>query len=101
MTLNRYKIASASAIPAGKVKIEVETRYDSMERLAPATVTLTVNGEQVGQGRIERSVPGTHTASETFDVGVDLGSPVSLDYYDRAPFRFNGEIERIHIVYIE
>lgn len=101
MTLNRYKISSALAIPAGKVKIEVETRYDSMERLAPATVTLTVNGEQVGQGRIERSVPGTHTASETFDVGVDLGSPVSLDYYDRAPFRFNGEIERIHIGYIE
>ncbi|HEY5775516.1 MAG TPA: arylsulfatase, partial [Xanthomonadales bacterium] len=101
MTLNRFKVASASVIPAGKVKIEVETRYDSMERLAPATVTLTVNGEQVGQGRIERSVPGTHTASETFDVGVDLGSPVSLDYYDRAPFRFNGEIEKIHIGYIE
>jgi len=101
MTLNRYKIASASAIPAGKVKIEVETRYDSIERMAPATVTLIVNGEQVGQGRIERSVPAAHTASETFDVGVDLGSPVSLDYYDRAPFRFNGEIEKIQIGYIE
>ena len=101
MTLNRYKIASESAIPTGKVKIEVETKYDSTERMAPATVTLTVNGKQVGQGRIERSVPAAHTASETFDVGVDLGSPVALDYYDRAPFRFNGEIETIHIAYIE
>jgi arylsulfatase len=72
-----------------------------MERMAPATVTLTVNGEQVAQGRIERSVPAVHTASETFDVGVDLGSPVALDYYDRAPFRFNGEIEKIHIRYLE
>jgi len=101
MTLNRYKISSAAAIPTGKVKIEVETRYDTQERMAPATVTLTVNGKKVGQGRIERSVPAVHTASETFDVGKDLGSPVALDYYDRAPFRFTGEIEKIHIAYIE
>lgn len=100
MTLNRYKIASTAPIPAGKVKIAVETRYDTAERLAPATVTLTVNDQQVGQGRIERSVPAAHTASETFDVGKDLGSPVSLDYYDRAPFRFNGKIEKIDIRYI-
>jgi arylsulfatase len=101
MTLNRFKIASESAIPTGKVKIEVETRYDAKDRLAPATVTLKVNGKQVGQGRIERSVPSIFTASETFDVGVDLGSPVALDYFDRAPFRFNGKIEKINIRYIE
>ena len=89
MTLNHFKIASKSAIPTGKVKIEVETKYDTKERLAPAAVTLKVNGKQVGQGRIERSVPSIFTASETFDVGVDLGSPVALDYFDRAPFRFN------------
>ena len=101
MTLNRYKIASKSAIPTGKVKIEVETRYDNQERMAPATVMLTVNGKQVGQGRIERSVPAANTASATFDVGVDLGSPVALDYYDRAPFRFNGKIGKIHIRYLQ
>jgi arylsulfatase A-like enzyme len=100
MTLDRYKIASTSALPAGKVTIEVETRYDNAERMAPATLALRVNGEQVGQGRIERSVPAAHTASETFDVGVDLGSPVALDYYDRAPFRFTGKIEKIDIRYI-
>jgi len=101
MTLDRFKIASESAIPTGKVKIEVETKYDAKERLGPATVTLKVNGKQVGQGRIERSVPSLFTASETFDVGVDLGSPVALDYFDRAPFRFNGKINSINIKYIE
>ena len=100
MTLDRFKIASESAIPIGKVNIEVETLYDSGERMGPATLTLMVNGKQVGQGRIERSVPAVHTASETFDVGVDLGSPVSLDYYDRAPFRFNGKINKIDIKYV-
>ena len=101
MTLNRYKVASEMAIPTGKVKIEVETRYDNQERMGPATVTLTVNGKQVGQGRIERSVPAAHTASETFDVGADLGSPVALDYFDKAPFRFNGKIKKIHIRYLD
>jgi hypothetical protein len=45
-------------------------------------------------------VPVIFTASETFDFGMDLGSPVSLDYYDRAPFKFNGKIEKINIKYI-
>ena len=40
------------------------------------------------------------TASETFDIGMDLGSPVSLDYHERAPFKFNGKIEKINIKYI-
>ena len=101
MILDRYKVASKTAIPTGKVNIEVETKYDSAERMAPATLTLRVNGKQVAQGRIERSVPGIHTASETFDVGVDLGSPVALDYVDRAPFKFNGKIEKIDISYID
>lgn len=101
MTLNRYKVASEAPIPTGKVKIEVEVLYDSKERLAPATVTLRVNGKQVGQGRVERSVPGTFTASETFDVGKDLGSPVALDYYDKAPFKFSGNINQINIKYIQ
>ena len=101
MTLNRYKIASKAPIPTGKVKIEVLTQYDTMERLAPATVTLSVNGKEVAKGRIDRSVPGVHTASETFDIGKDLGSPVALDYMSRAPFVFNGKIEKVHIGYIE
>jgi len=42
-------------------------------------------------------VPGAFTASETLDVGVDLGSPVSLDYFDRAPFKFDGIINQMLI----
>jgi arylsulfatase len=102
MTLDRFKFASKDKLPTGNVKIEVETNYDSAERMAPATLTLRVNGKEVAQGRIERSVPAIHTASETFDVGVDLGSPVSLDYVDRAPFRFtNGTINQIDIKYLK
>ena len=100
MTLNRYKVRSEEPLPTGKVTIEVETRFDSRQRQSGGTITFRVNGEQVGSGRFERSVPVIFTASETFDIGMDLGSPVSLDYHERAPFKFNGTIEKINIKYI-
>ena len=43
------------------------------------------------------TVAGAFTASETLDVGVDLGSPVSLDYFDRRPFAFNGKINSVTV----
>ena len=46
---------------------------------------------------VKRTVPAAFTASETFDVGVDLGSPVSLDYFDRAPFAFTGKIGQVEV----
>jgi arylsulfatase len=30
-------------------------------------------------------------------VGVDLGSPVSVDYFDRRPFEFNGKIRSVDV----
>jgi arylsulfatase len=46
---------------------------------------------------VGRTVPGAFTASETFDVGTDLGSPVSLDYEERRPFAFNGAIAAVTV----
>ncbi|MHC4261394.1 MAG: hypothetical protein ACYSWX_02635 [Planctomycetota bacterium] len=45
----------------------------------------------------DMTVPGLFNASETPDVGVDLGSPVARDYFDRAPFPFTGELESLTI----
>jgi arylsulfatase len=100
LTINRYKCRSEAPVPAGKRTIEVELKYDEKKPQGPATLTLKVDGDVVGQARVERSVQFIFTASETFDVGMDLGSPVALDYYDRAPFKFNGTIEKINIKYI-
>lgn len=75
-------------------------KYDDPKPQGPATITLRVDGATVGTGMVERSVQAVFTASETFDVGVDLGSPVALDYHDRVPFAFNGTIGRVHITYI-
>jgi hypothetical protein len=42
-------------------------------------------------------VPAAFTATETFDVGADLGSTVLLDYFDRRPFEFDGKIDAVWV----
>ncbi|MFV1971690.1 MAG: sulfatase-like hydrolase/transferase, partial [Acidimicrobiia bacterium] len=96
----RYKVASEGPISTGQVQILVEVKFDEKAPQAPATITLTVDGNEVGKGRVDRSVPAIFTAAETFDIGMDLGSPVALDYYGRTPFEFTGTIDKIHIAYI-
>ena len=65
--------------------------------MSPADVVLTVDGAEVARTTVARTVPAAFTASETFDVGVDLGSPVSMAYFDRRPFPFNGEIGSVTV----
>ena len=61
---------------------------------------ISANGKKIANGTVPLTVSLSFTATETFDVGRDLGSPVSLDYYDRAPFKFNGEINTVHVKYL-
>ena len=76
---------------AGKHKIE------DRKTQRTADVVLSVDGAEVARTTVQRNVAGAFTASESFDVGIDLGSPVSLDYFDRAPFPFNGKIENMTV----
>jgi hypothetical protein len=39
-------------------------------------------------------------ANDCLDIGIALGSPVSLDYCDKAPFKFNGTIKQVHVGYV-
>ena len=48
-----------------------------------------------------RNAPLVFTANDSFDVGMDSYSPVSLAYYDRAPFKFNGKIEKLEVTYLK
>ena len=43
-------------------------------------MTLYVDGEAVGEGRVDATVPMVFSADETCDVGSDTGSPVADDY---------------------
>jgi hypothetical protein len=45
------------------------------------------------------SAPLLFTANDCLDIGTCLGGPVSLDYYDRAPFPFTGTIGAVNVRY--
>ncbi len=98
--VQRTKIRSNEKLPAGKAKIEVESKLVGAIG-GPMDVTLRVNDAVVGQGRVPAAMSLHFTSNATFDIGTDLDSPVSLDYYDQAPFAFNGVIGATRIVYLK
>jgi arylsulfatase len=61
------------------------------------TGELYVNGKKVTEGPIDKIVPGTFSLSETFDVGVDNGTPVSKNYKVKDHFPFTGQIDKVLI----
>jgi len=95
MIIEQYTASSAQPLAAGKHRIEVLT---DIERPGGAgTVKLMVDGKEVGSTALKRTVPAAFTATETFDVGADLGSTVALDYFERRPFEFKGKIESVKV----
>ena len=54
----------------------------------------------VATGRVPVSAPLLFTANDCLDIGIALGSPVSLDYRAKAPFKFNGTIKQVHVRYV-
>ena len=78
--LQRFKIAGSSSVSAGTHQVRVEFAYDGGGLAKGGTVTLYVDGEQAGQGRVDATQAMIFSADETADVGQDTASPVSDDY---------------------
>ncbi len=96
MIIERYT-AQTDKIAGGKHVIEVETTLTEKRPLSPAEIIIKVDGKEAARTTVKRTVPAAFTASETFDVGVDLGSPVSLIYAERRPFPFSGQIRQVQV----
>ena len=75
---------ASKKLPKGKAVVKAVYRVGKPNGKGPdsgtGTVTLFINGEKVGEGKVERTVAAMFSVSETFDVGVDMGTPVSRDY---------------------
>ncbi len=93
--MHRYRITSSDLLPAGKSTIRVEFAYDGGGIAKGGTVTMYLDDKKVGEGRVDKTIFGRFSADETFDTGLDTGSPVSDQY--AAPFRFEGKLDKILI----
>lgn len=93
-------LRSAAALPAGRHRIEIETSATAATPGAPVRLTLRIDGTEAANATTPFSVPLAFSATESFDVGRDLGSPVSLAYHERAPFAFEGRVHDVHVQYL-
>ena len=98
--IQRTKIRAREKLPTGKARIEIETRYVVPRPAGPLKVTMKVGGKVVAEGNVPVSAPLAFTANDCLDIGIALGSPVSSDYYEKAPFKFNGTIEKVQVKYL-
>jgi len=89
-------VASDTAVAAGDRVLSAHFAYDGGGVGKGGTVTLLVDGDQVGEGRVERTIPFQFTFDETVDVGCDLASPVSTDYEARGN-EFSGKLQKVVI----
>jgi hypothetical protein len=86
----RYKIVSSASVVPGRNVIKVDFKYDGGGIAKGGLVTLYLNDKKVGEGRVENTEPaGRFSANETFDTGMDSGSPVSADYQSPLPLSGN------------
>ena len=80
----QFSFKGETPLKLGNQSIEVFFAYDGGFG-AGGTISLLVNGSEVSRGQITKTVPLVFSMSgETFDVGIDTGSPVG-------PYRHNFE----------
>jgi len=94
--LMQFDVTSAEKLPPGKHQVRMEFAYDGGGMGKGAAITLYVDGEKAGEGRVGRSHALFFSMDETMDVGSDAGEPVSADY-GRIGNAFNGKLKWVQI----
>ena len=87
---------SSEPLSAGTSELQFKIDYDGGGIGKGATTTLSVNGEVVSSGRLEKTTPSRFSIDEGTDVGMDRGSPVIQRQLNDQRFSpFNGTINKV------
>ena len=85
-----------ATLPAGKHQVRMEFAYDGGGPAKGGDVSLYLDGNCIGEGRVAATEPMIFSADETTDVGSETGSTVS-DEYTAETSKFNGTINWIQL----
>ncbi|HET6752337.1 MAG TPA: arylsulfatase [Jiangellaceae bacterium] len=94
--IEQFFAESTEPLPPGDHQVRMESSYDGDGLAKGADITLYVDGQSVGTGRAERTIPMAFSADEGLEIGQDLGSPSSPDYGARGN-EFNGTIAWVQL----
>lgn len=94
--LRRHTVRAAHAMGRGRHEVRMDFSYDGGGVGRGGTATLRVDGLAVGAVRVDATIPYYFSFDETFDVGVDLATPVTDDYAagDNA---FTGRVHSVRV----
>jgi arylsulfatase len=95
MGVQVYRQQSDTPLPTGNVNVRMEFAADAAKPATGGNVSLFVNDERVGGGRLEHTVPFRFSGYAGMDVGRDNGLPVDRAYADKSPFAFSGTINKV------
>ena len=90
-----YRQTSTKPLPAGDVTVKMLFAADEPKPGSGGDVTLWANGEQIGEGRVEKTAPMMLTSYAGMDVSRDNGLVVDLAYEDKAPYPFTGTVKKV------
>jgi arylsulfatase A-like enzyme len=94
--LERVKWQGKDALAPGKHAVEFDWKYDGPGLGKGGTATLKVDGKVVDSHPMPRSLPIALMWDETFNVGLDTGTPVDDQDY-QVPFKFTGKINKLMV----
>ena len=94
--LEHYFVETEQPLSAGQHQLRMEVAYNGGGLGKGGAVTLYVDGNKVGQGRVDQTEPFLFSADETLDIGSDDASATSPDYTPESS-RFNGEVDWVEI----
>jgi arylsulfatase len=90
------EVEADTQLTTGDHQVRMEFDYDGGGLAKGGDVSLFYDGDKVGDGRVERTIPFIFSADETADVGEDTGTPVASNYTTRNG-AFNGDIHWIRV----
>jgi arylsulfatase A-like enzyme len=96
LELARVKWKGKEALEPGKHTLVFDWKYDGPGFGKGGIGTLTVDGTVADSHPMPRSVPVILPWDETFDVGLDTGTPVDDQDY-QVPFKFTGKIDKLTV----
>jgi arylsulfatase len=96
LQLATFKWQGKEALGPGKHTLEFDWKFDGPGLGKGGTGTLKVDGEVVDTKEMPKSLPIGIGWVETFNVGIDTGTPVDEKDY-QVPFPFTGQIKKLAI----
>ena len=94
--LQRFKIHGDRPLPPGTHQVRMEFAYDGGGFGKGGTATLYLDGDEIGQGRVDATQAMIFSGDETTDLGDDSSTPVSDDY-GPGTSRFTGRVRWVQI----